>query len=194
MNTYTEEELKAKVDEAIAAATAELQAKVQAFESSVQESEVEAKIAAAKAEAEAKVAEIQIQLDEKVLEAQSEREQREAIEAWLQGEAESAAREAEIAARREDRIAKVAEVAEFPDDYVQANAERWAGMDDEGFESYLNDVKVIASKNAGDKVPSGTAMTAARETTSGSTSGKVGSAVRDVLSLRGRGIDARTLA
>jgi hypothetical protein len=191
VKTYTEEEFASEVAKAVADATAGLHAELASFKDKATSEEVEARIAAAKAEAEEQLAEVRKQLDEKVLEAQSERDKRAELETWLEAEKAKAEAEAEIASRRDDRITKIREVASFPEEYVTANTDRWAGMDDEAFVAYLEDIKAVAIKNpVTDGVPAGTAMTASRE---GGTTTGIGSAIREVLDLRGRGIDTRTL-
>lgn len=191
MKTFTEDELKAAIDEAVAKATAELQEKVKTFEASVQESEVEGKIEAAKAELQTKVDELQGQLDAAVLEAKTEKDNREAIEAWLAEEATKAEQAKEIAARREDRVAKVKEVADFPEDYLEKNADRFAAMSDEDFEARLEEYREIAEKaGKGGGIPSKTALQAAREDKA---TGRKGTGVSEVFGLRFQGIDPRTL-
>lgn len=192
VNTYTEEDLKAAVDKAVAEATAATTAKVQELEGAAQQSEVEAKVTAVKAEADEFLAAVQKQLDEKVLEAKAAQDELTAIKAWLDDEKAKQDRESDQAARRDERVAKVKEVASFPDDYVTANADRWSAMDDEAFQTYLEDIKVVASKTEGTTVPAKTAMTAAREN-SGGGDGKVGSVLREVLDLRQAGVDPRRL-
>lgn len=210
--SYTEEELKTKVDEAIAAATKELLAKVQELESvknaketeakdlqaKVEElegvksaSEVEAKIAEAKAEMETKVSEIQAQLDTAVLEGEKAKTELAEVVAWLEAEAKAQEQQAQLASRRDERLAKVAEVASFPKEYVESNADRWASLDDDQFAALLEDYKAVGAKKeeAGErKLPAASALTASRETTKGS------SALAEVIrGFRVQGIDPRTL-
>lgn len=174
--TYTEAELKAAVDRAVAEATSELQQKAQ----------LEAAVSAAKAEAEEQVKDLQAKLDAAVLEATSEREKRESIEKAQKEAEEKAAREAEIAARRDERLAQIREVANFPEEYLTANSDRFAGMADEDFAKALDDWRAIAART--DAPPAKTALKAGREEAP-----KNGSALHEVLSLRGQGIDPRKL-
>lgn len=85
---------------------------------------------------------------------------------------EVASRDEEVAkiARTEERLAKVAEVASFTDEYVAANTERWVSMDDESFASLLtayadmaSQVKTPETKVEETKVPEETAMSNERK-------------------------------
>lgn len=191
VKTFTEDELKAAVDKAVADATADLQTKLKSFEESATEAEIEAKLDAAKTELQTKVDELQTQLDAAVLEAKGEKDKREAIEAWLTEEGEKAEHAKEIASRRDDRLAKVKEVANFPEEYLEKNADRFAAMSDEDFEARLEEYREIASKGEGSGIPAKTALTAAREDTNGK--GRKGTGVSEVFGLRFQGIDPRTL-
>lgn len=189
--SYTEEELKAKVDEAVASATKDLEAKVKELEEVRSASEVEAKLAEAKAEYETKLSEIQAQLDTAVLEAEKAKTEKEEIVAFLEAEGKKAEEAAALAARRDERLKQVAEVASFPEEYVEANADRWAGLDDEQFAALLEDYKAVGAKkdDEGDNAPpAGSAMTASREN-KGDT--KVMSEV--IRGFRTAGVDPRTL-
>lgn len=186
--TYTEDQLRAEVDKA----TAEMRTRLEELEKNAQDSEVEAKLAEAKAEVQAELDEVRKQLDEKVIEAQQASEELTALKTFLDDAAAKAERDAEIAAKRDERKTAVGEVAKFPEDYVTANADRWASMDDAAFAQYLDDLKVVAAKQTGDTVPSTTALTAAREG-GVTTTGKIGSAITGLRELRGTGVDPRTL-
>ncbi len=86
--------------------------------------------------------------------------------------------DAEIAEQMEtvkaERIAKIAEVATFPEDFVTENADRWAAMDDEMFATTLESFRLVATKTSttvARDMPTGTAMTAAAQTNNGNASG-----------------------
>jgi DNA repair exonuclease SbcCD ATPase subunit len=182
--SYTEEQLKAKVDEAVASATKDLEAKVKELEEVRSASEVEAKLAEAKAEAETKISEIQAQLDTAVLEAEKAKTEKEEILAFLEAESKKAEEQAALVARRDERLKQVAEVASFPEEYAEANADRWAALDEEQFAALLEDYKAAGAKKEG--LPATTALTASRETDKGSV-------LKEVLGLRFKGIDPRML-
>lgn len=183
--TYTEEQYTA-----LLAKVSDLEAKVVDLSTAAEASQMDAKIAAARAEVETKVTDLQSQLDAAVLEAEAAKNSRDAVVQWLEGEATAAQAAAELAARMDDRIAKVKEVASFPDAYVEANAERWAGMPEELFVASLEDWKTIAPKGSESTskngIPAVTAMTAARTDTNKGTD-----VLTEVLDLRFHGIDAR---
>lgn len=191
VKSYTEEEVQALV----ASAVKDLEAKVSELQGAQQASAIEAKISEAKAEAETKVAELQAELDTTTLKAQKADEEKQEILAWLEAEAKSAEERAALEARRDERIAKVREVASFSDEYVEKRAEGWAAMSDEAFEAALEDWKAVAGeKKQGDskddsdaRIPAETAMTASRDDKT------TGSLLREVLNLRFEGIDPRTV-
>lgn len=158
--TYTEEDLQT----AVAEATAELAAKVTALESAALESEVTAAVNAVKAETAAEIEDLRSKLDNAVLAAQSSKNELDTFKAELDELAAAEETAREIAARMEERLAKVKEFP-FTDDYIEANAERFAAMSDEDFEARLADWSVMGTSKMGDSIPKVTALTAAREDT-----------------------------
>lgn len=179
-DTYTEAELKAEVDKAVKAATAELEARVGDLTTAAQTSEVEAARAAMKAEFDEQLAAIQAQLDDKVLEATTAAAERDAIKAWLDGEAAALVERQAIDARKADRLEKVKAVATFPEDYLSANAERFAAMDDDDFQVALDGWAAITAAATTAGPPAHTALHAGRESTNGSTT----SATKELFALR----------
>jgi fibronectin type 3 domain-containing protein len=190
--TYSQDEL----DAAVAAAVKPLEDTLQDLKAGVEQSEIEQRHAKEKAELESKISEIQAQLDSAVLKAAEAEKQHTELVAFLEAEQAKADAAAEIARRREDRLAVVKQVASFPDEYMEANADRWAALADEDFAALTEDWKAIASKPAGDEsddnsdqMPAGqTAMVASRNDES---DGK--SAVRDIFDLTLSGVDPRTV-
>lgn len=181
--TYSEEEVQSLVSKAVAEATKDLQDEIASLK---QESEVDAKVAAAVAELEEKIKELQSSLDTAVLEAEAAKAERESVMAWLEEETQRAEREAEIAKLREERLAQVAEVASFPQDYLEHNAERWAAMSEEDFTAALEDYRAVSIKKPEDAIPEATALVAAREIAS-----EDKSAAKEIFSLRRSGVDPR---
>lgn len=191
--TYSEDEFKAAVAEAIAplqAALAEAQAKDT-------EAAHAAAIEALKAEYDAKLEELQKSLDTAVLEGESHKNELAELTALLVAAAEAAEKAAEVAARRDERLAKVKEFASFPEEYVTANADRWAELSEDVFEALLEDYKAVSKvagegsgeEGATDEALASTAMKAGQES-------KITDAVADrraVMSLNLNGIDPRTI-
>lgn len=165
---------KADLDAAVAEAIAPFVARVQELEAADHEAEVDAKVAAAKAEVETQLAEVQIKLDEAQIKLQAAEEKATAAEAqaetvqkaWDDEKAAVEAAEA-LEAKKEERVAEVKEVASFDDDYLTANAERWANMEDDIFKATLEDYKTVAAKagkSAGTTIPTRTVLeTASRD-------------------------------
>lgn len=181
--TYSEAELQAAVDKAVAEATASAHNKLAELESS---QAIEAAVAQAKADLETQVADLQAKLDAAVLEAAQAKEAKETLEkAWAD---EKAAEEAAktLAARREERLAKVREVASFPKEYLEENGDRFAALSDEDFEARLEEWRVIAKKE--EKPPARTAFKASREDTT-----DTDSALGALREMRAVGADPRSL-
>lgn len=191
MKTYTEDEMTA-----ILAQVADLESKLRELEGAQHESAAGAKVAEAKAQFDAELSELNSKLDAAVLEAQAAKGEREAIVAYLASVKEDNERAAEIARIREERVARVKEVASFTDEYIADRAEAWAALSEEAFEATLADWKAISEKASKapevkaekpeSKIPAETAMAATSETN--------GSVLREVISgFRLKGVDPRTI-
>lgn len=190
VSEFTKDQLEAAVAEATAAANArvtELEAQVKAFAESQHQEAIDAAVANASTEAQAKIDGLQEQLDAAVLEANTHKEAFEKFQTELTELEEARTAEEQLAAKREERVAKVAEVANFPEEHVKANADRWAAMSDEQFEQQLEDWRLIASKE-NTTVPSTTRLQAHRDKDQPSTS-----ATREVFGLLRQGVDTRTI-
>ena len=181
--TYTEDELKAKVDEAVKAAVEKREAKIAELSSAQQTSETAKAVTEAVAAKDNEIAELRGDLDKAVLEAAGAKAERDSVVAWLESE-KTAAEEREAAgARKESRLAKLKEVAHFPDDYLEQNADRFAAMSDEEFDSRCAEYAALSGngKSAGTEIPSALpGLKAGLEGPSGSR----GSAVKELLALR----------
>lgn len=188
MDTYTAEDLQA----AVASATAELNTRIAAMETAATESAIDARIAAVQAEADAQIADVRSQLDTAVLEAGQARGEFDAFRAGLAEIAEAEAAKAVIEARTEDRLAKVKEVASFPDEYLSSNALRFAAMSDEDFAERLAEWASLSAKSVAPAggIPKQTALVAAREITDNSGRGAMREVMRD---FRLQHIDPRSL-
>jgi NADH dehydrogenase/NADH:ubiquinone oxidoreductase subunit G len=184
--TFSEAEVADLVASKVAEATAPLNEKIAEFQGSQQAAEVDANIAQLTAEHEAAIADLRKELDEAVLDAKAAKDEHAALTSYLEGLKTEADREAEIERLSAERTAKVAEVASFPEDYVKTNTARWAGMEEEAFTAYLDDLKAAGAKPASTSgIPNQTALTASREE-HGPTD-----AVKEVIRLRADGIDPR---
>jgi DNA repair exonuclease SbcCD ATPase subunit len=187
--TYTEDELQT----AVAEATAELASELKALKDAAAESELEAAVSAAKAEAAAEIEELKAKLDTAVLAAQAARAEFDQFKADLEEIEETARQEVELTARRDERLAAAKEFG-FDDEYLAENADRFVAMGDEEWASRLADWSAVARKTetaaAADRIPSKTALTAAREdTNTNSGMDAIRGAMRGVLV----GRDPRTL-
>lgn len=185
--TYTEEDLQAAVEKAVSP----LKARINELEQSQQISEVESAKAAVREEMQAQLDDLQTQLDAAVLKAQAAEQEKDGIVAWLEAERDAAEQAQVLAARREERLARVREAANFPEDYLEKNAERFVAMSDEDFEIAVEGWKAIAGSNTGGStLPEKTGLHASHE----STTRQGGSALKEIIGLRRSGpVDLTTL-
>lgn len=191
--TFTKDEVQAQVAAAVADATKAISEELEAFKASQEAAEVEARIAEAKAELEERIAALQADLDAKVIEAETAKAAHAELVALLEAEEARVAEEAAMAERRDARVAAVSEAASFSEDYIAANADRWASLDDDTFEALLADYKAVAEKASAStgatKIPAKTALVASRDEASGT-----GSAVKALSELRRvKGFDPREM-
>lgn len=186
LSTFTQDEL----DAAIAAAVKPLDDKLKEMATSQEQAAIEERIAKEKAELETRIADIQSQLDSAVLEASEAKKTHDEMVAFLTSEVTKQEEAVELAKRKDERLTVVREVASFPDEYVDANADRWAALSDEDFEALTSDWKAIANKGDGSDdttLPNATAMVASRQ------EGKTSSALKDIFDLTLAGFDPKTL-
>ena len=191
--TYTEDDLKAAVAEALAPVQAELDQ----LRLKDKASETDAAIEQVKAEYTSTIEDLQRQLDEEAIKAESARNELANVVSYLEAEVNADAERAEFEARRAARIEAVNEVAEFPEDRLEASADRWAKMSDEEFASLLEDFAAAAapSKKAAkvdeqdekNKDKAGLESTGFKPSETASLSDK--SLRREVLGFRNAGID-----
>jgi len=170
-----------------------LEAELQELRDSKSQEEVAAQLKAATDPLEAQIAELKGQLDDAVADAASSKTAYDELVALLEAEQQRADEESAVAARRDERVAKVREAANFPDEYIEANAERWAEMSDEAFEAALDGWREIAAANkpgTGSGLPTHTSLQASRETASAT---RTAPAATEILRLRRTGVDPRTL-
>lgn len=173
MTTYTEDELTEATKAAVDKATAPLRLQVAELEAAQQSTEVQEAVAAAKADFDTQLAQIEADkakiaadLDEAVLKCEAERQRADQLVAWLEGEATAEAERIATEARKDTRLAAVKEVACFPDEYLEANAQRFAAMTDEDFEASIESYKAITAAKGGTSaglIPAVTGLHASRD-------------------------------
>jgi hypothetical protein len=189
--THTAEDIAA----AVALATKPLEDKIRDLEAEASKDETAAQIAEATAELETKLADAQGELDVKVAEAEAAKQELADVIAFLEAEEAAKTEAAAAEARKAERVEKVKESANFSDDYLAENADRWAKMADEDFDALVETIKTAAPKKEGasadDKIPADTKLAGASEKASQGEGG--GSALSTILDLRRAGIDARRL-
>ncbi len=159
---YTEEQVRDMIEQAQASAVAPLLAQLAELKQAQLTGEVESLVAAAKAEASAELETVRAQLDEAVLKATAAEAELDAFKAEVEQARLDAEAAEELQTTRNERLAQVREVASFPDDYLDKNADRWAVMDAESFDHLLGEYKTLSGKDPG-KIPSKTALVASRE-------------------------------
>jgi hypothetical protein len=181
--TYTEDELKAKVDEAVQAAVEERDAKIASLETDAQTSETAKAVADAVAAKDSEIADLRGELDKAVLSAANVTAERDAIVSWLDGEKTASEERDAAASRKDSRVAKLKEVAAFPDDYLEQNADRFAAMSDEEFEARCAEYATLSGERANGEIPSAMPNLTAGLEGPGSTR-RSPSAVKELLALR----------
>lgn len=141
VSTYTEEQVQAKLAEALAP----LQAQLAELEKAQTAEQIAAQIAEATQPLSDKIAELETETDRLTSELNTVTAERDSlVSANTEREAAEKAAE-ERAARRDERVAKVLEVAVFTDEQVAERADRWADMEDASFETLLEDLKAHAT-------------------------------------------------
>lgn len=187
--TYTEEEYNA-----LSKQVEDLQAKVTELSAAAGDAELDARVAEARAELDEQVADLQSKLDTATLEAETAKKAHDDVIAYLEAEQQAAEEVAQFEAKKVERIEQVREVASFSDEYIDANADRWASMDDESFTASLEDWKAIATKareaagsteeEGGDgEIPPETAMASGRTNKNDNKNDSL-APVREVMGLR----------
>jgi hypothetical protein len=171
--TYTEDEVRAAIEEALAPVQAELET----IRASEAEEAVAAKVAEAVSEKDEEISQLHGTIDTLTLRAEKADADYDGVIAWLEGEKTAAEEAAAIAARKDERLASVKEVASFADDYLEANTDRWVALDDAAFASLLEDWKAVAASkpNVADEaneeisteIPVATAIEASRKNEGG---------------------------
>lgn len=187
--TFTQEEL----DAAVEAAVAPVQAKLDELDKFLAESEVDDRVAAAQAEGEIKVAEIQAELDKAMNEAGTAREELESTLQYFADLQELAELNELYEARKLDRKTRVSEVASFSDDYVEANIDRWAAMADEDFEATIADWQAMPAQAAQEQEEQDFGRSTAMQNVRPASSSSVASDLGDILAARKHGFNIKRL-
>lgn len=133
--TFSQEEL----DAAVEAAVAPIQAELASLKDSAEETEVDNRVAEAKAEADEKVAQIQKDLEDAVLEAANTKTELENVLAYLSSVKESAELAEWAEALRSHRKAQVEEASNFDEKFIEANLDRWCAESDEDFDARVSE-------------------------------------------------------
>lgn len=182
--TYTQEE-----QDALLAQVADLTAKVAEMTDATTASLIETKVAEVTAAMDAAIAEVQAKLDTAVLEAETAKTAHDEIVAFLDAAVADTAAKVEMEARKEERLAKVREVASFPEEYLTENADRFAAMSDEAFTAAVEDWAAIAPQKSAsgtkEELPKKTAMSASRA--------EGANPLTEIMGLRFSGVDTRTV-
>jgi hypothetical protein len=164
---FTQQDL----DAAVTAATGPLQQRLAELEAQAQDTEVGRAVAAAVAEKDTQITDLQTQLDTTTAaRTAAEAKLTETDQFWANAIAEHEQAVA-IAARREERIGKASELGVFNDDYIAANADRFAAMSDDDFAARLDEWRLIAASAKPDQIPDRTAFVASRTDKTPSTAG-----------------------
>lgn len=172
-DTFTQEQVDELVAKAISDATSPLQDRLAELEKAAQDTEVGQAVAAAIAPFEEKIAELEAGLDEATVRATAAEQAKQETDAFW-ADAISAHEEAEAQeARKATRVEQAQAAGVLTDEYISANADRFAAWSDDEFAARLEEWTQVASlaKGDGSTIPAGTGFQAARETAADSTTG-----------------------
>lgn len=140
VTTYTQDEL----DTAVAEAVAPLQAKLEELLQDQALAEFETRLTEITEAHEVKVAELQSEIDAAVVAAEAAKTERDEIVSFLE-EAKAAEEAAEALEARKVEI-KEAVASLFGEEHIEANLDRWAGMEAEAFETLVADWTAAAQQ------------------------------------------------
>lgn len=182
---------QADVDAAVAAATSDLQKRLEELGAQVRDTEVGQAVADAVTAKETEVSELQDKLDAaEAARTAAENKLSETEKFWADAIAE-AEEAAQVAARRDERVAEAKKAGLLSETYIDENADRFAAMSDEDFKGRLDEWRAIAAATGGKTadIPTKTALEAARATGDD----KPASALAYIGDLRRDRIDPKTL-
>jgi hypothetical protein len=130
----------------------------------VRDTEVGQAIAEAVAAKETEVSELQTKLDAaEAARTAAEHKLSETEQFWTDAIA-TAQEQAQIAARRDERVTEAKNAGVLSDAYIDEHADRFAAMSDEDFRARLDEWKTIAAAAGANGIPAKTALEAARAT------------------------------
>lgn len=158
---------QADLEAAVAAATSDLQKRLEELGAQVRDTEVGQAVAEAVAGKETEVSELQNKLDAaEAARTAAENKLTETEQYWTEAIA-AAEEQTQVAARRDERVAEAKKAGVLADAYVDEHADRFAAMSDDEFKSRLDEWRAIAAAAGGTKtgeIPAKTALNAARAT------------------------------
>ena len=143
--TFTQEQL----DAAVEAALAPIRDELKAFKDAEAAGEVDSKIAAAKAEAESKLAEVQDKLDAAELKATNAEQLLADSLAWIQAVVDEQDTAEKAEAVKESRIAVLKEKTSFSDEKIAERIGDWAQLSDEAFADRLVEWEELSTAKTG---------------------------------------------
>lgn len=177
-DTFTQEQ----VDAAIADAIAPLQDRVGELQKAAQETEVGKAVSEASAALQEQIDALQAQVDEATVRATAAEQAKTEVETFwaeaIQAETDKAERES----RKTERIEKAKAAGVLTEDYITANADRFAEWTDDEFAARLDEWSQVASlaKGEGGEIPGSTGFQAAREIASAASTGSNLSLMREL--------------
>lgn len=182
--TYTQEDLDSAVAEAVATATGPLAEELADLKAAASEEQINTRIAEVRAELQAQVDQATAESTTAAAEAAQAKEAHDNLVTYLEALKAEAEAQEEQARVKTERLDKIKEVASFKDEYVEANAERWAAMDEDAFSAMVEALE--SAKPDAPAAPTSsllanaTAMTASSDTP---TRTEAGSAIGEVFDL-----------
>lgn len=178
-DTFTQEQ----VDAAIAAAIAPLQDRVGELQKAAQETEVGKAVSEASAALQEQIDALQAQLDEATVRATAAEQAKTEVETFWAEAIKAETEKAEREGRKAERIEKAKAAGVLTEDYITANADRFAEWTDDEFAARLDEWSQVASLAKGDgsgEIPGSTGFQAAREIASAASTGSNLTLVREL--------------
>lgn len=185
MAELSDEEIQAKIDQAVAAATAPLQSRINELTAAADDAAIDAKVAAATEALVAEKADLQTQLDAAMAAKTAAETELAEFKSTLETMAREADEAAALATAKAERVDEVTKLNVFDEKYIDTHADRFAAMSAEEWAANVESWKLIATARP---ATTSTAFRASRQPDSG----QPASHLHLIGEMRGAGQDTRT--
>lgn len=172
-DTFTQEQVDAAIADAVAAAVTPFQDRLAELEKAAQETEVGQAVAVAVAPLEESIAALQAEIDAVTVRATAAEQAKSETDAFWADAIAAEAAKIERDARKDARIEEAKKAGVLSDEYIAANADRFADWEDEEFAARLQEWTEVAAlaKGENSEIPASSGFQAARDTAAASSTG-----------------------